>query len=72
MIDDIGKDLIEMSPIEVTRDGDRAKSCESCSNRWVTETGQLQIWCVARDSTRRWKLEFNVRGADQELNEGWN
>jgi hypothetical protein len=26
----------------------------------VTETGQLQIWCVAADG-RRWKLEFNVR-----------
>ena len=26
----------------------------------VTETGILQLWCVARDG-RRWKLEFNVR-----------
>ena len=26
----------------------------------VTETGMLQLWCVARDG-RRWKLEFNVR-----------
>ena len=26
----------------------------------VTETGVLQLWCVARDG-RRWKLEFNVR-----------
>jgi hypothetical protein len=26
----------------------------------VTETGLLQLWCVARDG-RRWKLEFNVR-----------
>ena len=25
-----------------------------------TETGLLQLWCVARDG-RRWKLEFNVR-----------
>jgi hypothetical protein len=26
----------------------------------VTETGMLQLWCVAQDG-RRWKLEFNVR-----------
>jgi hypothetical protein len=26
----------------------------------VTETGLLQLWCVAKDG-RRWKLEFNVR-----------
>jgi len=26
----------------------------------ITETGMLQLWCVARDG-RRWKLEFNVR-----------
>jgi hypothetical protein len=26
----------------------------------VTETGVLQLWCVARDG-RRWKLEFQVR-----------
>jgi len=26
----------------------------------ITETGTLQLWCVARDG-RRWKLEFNVR-----------
>jgi len=28
----------------------------------VTETGVLELWCVARDG-RRWKLEFNVRAA---------
>ena len=28
----------------------------------VTETGMLELWCVAADG-RRWKLEFNVREA---------
>ena len=32
----------------------------------VTETGMLQLWCVARDG-RRWKLEFNVRERVQGL-----
>jgi molecular chaperone DnaK (HSP70) len=60
MIDDIGQDLLEMSPIEVTLDGDRGEVVRVTLESIVTETGQLQIWCVARDG-RRWKLEFNVR-----------
>ncbi|GIV57914.1 MAG: Hsp70 family protein [Bacteroidetes bacterium] len=27
----------------------------------VTEVGTLELWCVARDGDRRWKLEFNLR-----------
>lgn len=27
----------------------------------VTEIGTLELWCVARDGDRRWKLEFNIR-----------
>ena len=27
----------------------------------VSEVGTLKIWCVARDGSGRWKLEFNVR-----------
>jgi hypothetical protein len=27
----------------------------------VTEIGTLELWCVARGSDRRWKLEFNIR-----------
>ena len=34
----------------------------------VTETGMLQLWCVARDG-RRWKLEFNVREKSASVNE---
>jgi molecular chaperone DnaK (HSP70) len=26
--------------------------------------GTLELWCVARDGDRRWKLEYNVREAD--------
>ncbi len=60
MIDDVGQDLLEMSPIEVTLDGDRGEVARVTLESIVTETGQLQIWCVAKDG-RRWKLEFNVR-----------
>jgi molecular chaperone DnaK (HSP70) len=27
----------------------------------VSEIGVLELWCVARDGQRRWKLEYNIR-----------
>jgi len=27
----------------------------------LTEIGTLELWCVAREGDRRWKVEFNVR-----------
>jgi len=62
MIDDIGNDLEELSPIQVElpADGSSGDYVPVTLETVVTETGMLQLWCVARDG-RRWKLEFNVR-----------
>lgn len=30
----------------------------------VTEVGTLELWCVARESDERWKLEFDIRQED--------
>jgi molecular chaperone DnaK (HSP70) len=30
----------------------------------VTEIGTLELWCVARDRQRQWKLEYSVRDAE--------
>jgi len=63
MIEDFGDDLEELSPVEVrlTNEGNSAEAIVPVSFETViTETGMLQLWCVARDG-RRWKLEFNVR-----------
>jgi len=30
----------------------------------MTEIGTLELWCVARNSEQRWKLEFNLREQD--------
>ncbi|MGA2596527.1 MAG: Hsp70 family protein, partial [Bryobacteraceae bacterium] len=62
MIDDIGNDLEELSPIQVELPADGASGdyVPVTLETVVTETGMLQLWCVARDG-RRWKLEFNVR-----------
>ena len=32
----------------------------------VTEVGTLELWCVARDDDRQWKLEFNIREDSEE------
>ncbi len=61
MIEDVGDDLQELSPIEVNlTSADGTGTVPVSFETAVTETGVLQLWCVARDG-RRWKLEFNVR-----------
>jgi hypothetical protein len=60
MIEDVGEDLQELSPVEVNLTGDSGEVVPVTLETAVTETGLLQLWCVARDG-RRWKLEFNVR-----------
>jgi len=63
LIDDWGEDLEEMSPLEVTLDLDgrpQATIPVTLESR-VTEIGTLELWCVARDGTQRWKLELNIR-----------
>jgi hypothetical protein len=66
LIADFGDDLEELSPIEVAFEsaegaGENLSEVVPVSfESVVTETGVLQLWCVARDG-RRWKLEFNVR-----------
>jgi hypothetical protein len=62
LIEDIGEELEELTPMEVSfASGETASDVVPVSfESVVTETGVLQLWCVARDG-RRWKLEFNVR-----------
>jgi molecular chaperone DnaK (HSP70) len=62
LIEDIGEELEELSPMEVSfQTGETSSEVVPVSfETVVTETGVLQLWCVARDG-RRWKLEFNVR-----------
>jgi molecular chaperone DnaK (HSP70) len=60
LIEDVGDDLAELSPVEVNLTGSSGDVVPVSLETIVTETGLLQLWCVARDG-RRWKLEFNVR-----------
>ncbi len=62
LIEDFDGELEELSPMEVSFDAAQSLSevVPVSFESVVTETGMLQLWCVARDG-RRWKLEFNVR-----------
>ena len=61
LIEDFGDELAELSPMEVSFSGESSSEVVPVTfETVVTETGVLQLWCVARDG-RRWKLEFNVR-----------
>jgi len=63
LIEDWGDDLEELGPLEVTlqlgRGGDEVIPVTLESH--VTEVGTLELWCVARDRSHRWKLELNIR-----------
>jgi molecular chaperone DnaK (HSP70) len=62
LIEDFGDALEELSPVEVnlTSEDEASGIIPVSFETVITETGTLQLWCVARDQ-RRWKLEFNVR-----------
>jgi hypothetical protein len=62
MIEDVNNSLQELAPIEVHLEdgGTPGEIVRVVLESEVTETGVLQLWCVAKDG-RRWKLEFNVR-----------
>jgi molecular chaperone DnaK (HSP70) len=63
IIEDVGDELEELSPVEVllTPDGQTSGIVPVGFETVITETGMLQLWCAARDGSQKWKLEFNVR-----------
>jgi hypothetical protein len=63
LIEDWGDDLEELSPLEVTLDvaGKDDMTVPVSLESKVTEVGTLELWCVARGGTDRWKLELNIR-----------
>ena len=68
IVEDWGEDIEELSPLEVTLnlDGQEDSVLPVRLETKVTELGTLEVWCVARDGSQRWKLEFNIRESDGE------
>jgi molecular chaperone DnaK (HSP70) len=62
MLDEVTDEMEELAPVEVVlpAEGQEGQIVRVTLESVVTETGMLQLWCVAKDG-RRWKLEFNVR-----------
>jgi molecular chaperone DnaK (HSP70) len=56
-------DIIELVPLVTTLEwnGQEGSSVPVRLQARVTELGVLELWCVSRDGSHRWKLEFNVR-----------
>jgi len=66
LIEGWGDELEEMGPLEVTLqlpDRDNALVPVTLESH-VTEIGTLELWCVTRDRSQRWKLELNIRERD--------
>ena len=63
LLEDWGADIEELSPLEVTlkMDGQQGTVVPVRLETRVTELGTLEVWCVSRDRTNRWKLELNIR-----------
>ena len=63
LLEDWGADIEELSPLEVTLevDGQQGTVVPVRLETRVTELGTLEVWCVSRDGTNRWKLELNIR-----------
>jgi hypothetical protein len=63
LLDDWGDEIEELSPLEVTLkiEGQEGSVLPVRLETRVTEVGTLEVWCVSRDGTQRWKLELNIR-----------
>jgi molecular chaperone DnaK (HSP70) len=68
LIEDWGDEIQELSPLEVTLklDGQEDTVLPVRLETRITEVGTLEVWCVSREGTHRWKLEFNIRERDKE------
>jgi hypothetical protein len=67
LVEDWGDEIEESSPLEVTLkvDGKDDTVMPVRLETRVTEVGTLEVWCVSRDGSERWKLEFNIREQDE-------
>jgi hypothetical protein len=67
LIEDWGDDLEELGPLKVTLPSDPSLTGPADGvipvtlESRVTEIGTLELWCNAKDSSHRWKLELNIR-----------
>jgi molecular chaperone DnaK (HSP70) len=61
VVEDWEGEIKTIAAIETTLDGETGQVIPVTMESRVTEVGTLELWCVAKEDQRRWKLEFNVR-----------
>jgi hypothetical protein len=68
LVENWGDDLEELAPLEITLrlEGRDDTTVPVTLESNVTEIGTLELWCVARDRSQRWKLELNIRERDDD------
>jgi molecular chaperone DnaK (HSP70) len=70
MIEDWQGDIEEVTTMETVLPATEEEEGGNIIPVWlqskVTEVGTLELWCVARDENRRWKLEFNLREREKD------
>jgi molecular chaperone DnaK (HSP70) len=66
MIDDAARneEFEEVAPIETTLSGESGKLVPVNLQAAVTEVGSLELRCLEKGGSGRWKLELNVRGKE--------
>lgn len=57
-------EIVDVSTIETTLEGDYGKMISVNIEIVVTEIGTVEFWCVSIEDGQRWKLEFGVRDKD--------
>ena len=67
MIDDVvrNEEFEEVAPIETTLRGESGKLVPVNLQAAVTEVGTLELRCLEKGGSGRWKLELNVRGKEE-------
>ncbi|MBX3009879.1 MAG: Hsp70 family protein [Caldilineaceae bacterium] len=64
-VDDWGGEIEEVATLEANLPSTDQEAGSAIIPVWlqsrVTEVGTLELWCVARNGDRKWKLEFNIR-----------
>lgn len=65
VMDDWEGRIEPITTLETTLEGEHGTAIPVTLEIAVTEIGTLEVWCVASDTGKRWKLEFNVRERDR-------
>jgi hypothetical protein len=70
IVEDWSGEIEEVNSMETHLPGSETDAAGQIVPVWlesrVTEVGTLELWCVAREAERRWKLEFNLKERESE------